>query len=875
MTIQRSLLAGVVLFTLARPVAAQAPSPPPPKQYDVQLRYRIRAGRNERLAQYFSFLRFLEKVGFQKDPGPDNEPEDATLDRMTGRIASNRVRELLQDPHVKSLLLVPADYKFPEDPEQPVKVQMELASLRSRQEQRLLSEQARERLQQLGFRDGFLYDHRGYTRLLGYLPSAEARSLFGDLRMAPAGWFTPETPVKMLPLPLRSISPIVLAEIVAEPADLPPPKELPPPPALPEARKKIAPEVRALLAAEEEAGKPRRLEIVLVNAPDRDARRWQRDLRAAVPEIVIEGHFGPYVTAILPPAKTQALAVDPFVSLIRLPPSAAPLPLPAEDLKNANREALRASGLEQLHRQGRRGQKIRVAVIADDFRGYEAAIQTKRLPQSTRLFDLTAANNPDLRPDAYPKDGIEQGHGTQCAQALAQAAPDADLLLLRVNPAAMYQLGTIARFINEDAFVLESLEYRRDELEKENHRLHDKWQKAISERNILFQQFGDDEETKQKREAHFAKVKALKEEEAAHDRRMARYLRYGRDLRELRDVRVVACTLDWRDGYPVDGSGPLARYLDDHPFRSTLWFQPAGETRGQVWTGLFRDADDNGAMEFAEPAASLPRGRWSREINFLAWQPFQGQRETLLPEKTVLRVSFQWTEPHDAAALQDGVDLYREPLAQVRLMLLRPRDPSGKKVGADEMEFVAVSAGPALRIHNRADAATYEVSLEYTAEAAAPYALYIEGRPPVAIGQIKGKERRGEFRPRILLDAVNPESRAAGRPIFLDYSSHQGTIGTPGDAQSAFTVGAADAANQPRPTTAPGPALGLELLAKPNFLSYDNLPIAGAAAPGSRLAASFAAGLTASVLSNGTTVDALRRYLADRPEGVLVVPPSR
>ena len=347
----------------------------------------------------------------------------------------------------------------------------------------------------------------------------------------------------------------------------------------------------------------------------------------------------------------------------------------------------------------------------------------------------------------------------------------------------------------------------------------------ISERNIILQQFGDDEESKQKREAHFKKVKELKEEEKAYDQRMARYLQYLRDLRELRRLDVVVSTIDWHAGYPADGSSPLARYLDDHPFRSTLWFQPAGESRGQVWSGLFRDVDNNGVMEFVgNPRAAsrgLPPQRWTKEVNFLGWQPFQGQRQLELPEKAVLRVSFQWNEAHEAGALLAGSDLYREPLAQVRLLLLRQRDPTGKKVGADEMEFIAQSSGPALRIYNRPDAATYEVILEYTVESAGCYALYIEGRPVAGTrppGPAAGKERIGEFRPRIRLDVVNAETRAAGRPIFLDFPVDEGTIGTPGDGQSVYTVGAANADNQPQPTASPGPAMGSGVARQTEFL---------------------------------------------------------
>lgn len=882
----RSLLAGAVLWSLAAvPVLAQPPSPLPPKEYDVQLRYRIRAGRNERLAQYFALIKHLEKVGFHKNEGPGDEAENPTHDRMTGRIASNRVRDLFQDRHVKSLLLFPADYKLPDDPDQPVKVQIELAPVHSMQQQRLLYEQARERLQLLGFRDGFLYDHRHFSRLVGYIPSSEVMTLFRDLRIQPEGWLTPVTPLQALPLPLRNISPIVIAEVLVEPEGVAPIKEFVAAPPVPKPLEKVAPEVRALLAVEDEAAKPRRLEIVLVNTPEPGSGRWLSGIKYAAPEITIEGRMGPYVTVLVAPAKAPAIAADPFVSLVRVPPSGSPVPLPAGDIKDANRTALRASGLEELHKQGRRGKNVRVAVISGDFRGYQEAVKAKRLPKNTRLLDMTAERNPDIQPEPYPEDGIKEGYGTQCAQTVALAAPECDLLLIRVDPAALYQMGTIGRSINQEQFGIEALEVRRNELEKENQRLTDIWQEVISERNILLQQFGDDDESKKKRQEHELTVKKLKAEETAYDQRLARYLQYLRDLRELRRLQVVVSTINWHDGYVTDGSNPLTRYLDDQPFRSTLWFQAAGETRGQVWTGLFRDEDGNGVMEFAEAprvatrglaaARGLPPQRWSREFNFIGWQPFQGARQVDLPEKATVRIAFQWTEAHDPAGHRQGIDLYREPLAQLRLMLLRQRDPTGQKVGADEMELVALSPGPALRVFNRAESATYELVLEYTVEGPGPYALYVEGRPLTssrAPSRPTSKERIGEMWPRIFLNVTTPEARLIGRPVFADFASDEGTIGIPGDGQSMFTVGAADAANQPRPTTALGPALGLELLAKPNFFSYDGLPIGGAAARGSGIAASFAGGLAASVLSGGATPDGLRLFMSDRPEGILRVP---
>src|SRR4051794_15240435 len=61
---------GFLIFAVAVTAVAAGPvAPPPPSEYKVHLRYRIRAGRNERLRQYFALTKFLESNGFQKEPG--------------------------------------------------------------------------------------------------------------------------------------------------------------------------------------------------------------------------------------------------------------------------------------------------------------------------------------------------------------------------------------------------------------------------------------------------------------------------------------------------------------------------------------------------------------------------------------------------------------------------------------------------------------------------------------------------------------------------------------------------------------------------------------------------------------------------------------
>src|SRR5207244_1551966 len=102
------------------------------------------------------------------------------------------------------------------------------------------------------------------------------------------------------------------------------------------------------------------------------------------------------------------------------------------------------------------------------------------------------------------------------------------------------------------------------------------------------------------------------------------------------------------------------------------------------------------------------------EINFLGWQTYPGEAKADIPEKTRVRVTMQWREPHDPDYyLQTGdEDVYRKPLAAMRLQLLRQRDPEAKELPADAFEIVARTTGWAERIEHLPGGSVYELVLE-------------------------------------------------------------------------------------------------------------------------------------------------------------------
>jgi hypothetical protein len=851
------LLLFVVWNTGSRGEAAPK-EPPAPPEYQVKLRYAIDAARGQHVYQYDAMIKYLKSIGFK------------------------------QTANVMSVLLLPPKYVLPARGTEMVKIRLGLAGGLGRQRQRVLADQVVTLLEDMGFQEAIAYDHRNFTRLVGTIPARHVETLLKDLRNLPEGWLSPEAKPRelvdengdLLP-PLKNVSPLLTIEVIPEPAGVPPIKLLPEAQPAERDLEKVTPDLRALIGKENK--KRLRLQLILATTPRSTDRAWREDLDDAAPSIIIEGRLGPLVTALVYVGEIPELARLPLVSAIRVPVAARPQVVPVKGSKADNAGVLRSLGLHKL-KMPQRG--LRVALIDSDFRGYEEFLRKRQLPPSTKYVDLTAERNRDILPDPFPGDPREIGHGTRCALALATAMAGAgvDLVLVRIDPGAPYQLQEVARYINGETYRSENLPRRLDDVERAQYELRKRRDELKIERKRVLDNFDDDEENRKARKDYFEKERAYERDERLVAERERRYLTLLRNLRGLRGVEIVSCSLVWPTGYPVDGSSTLSRYFDDRPFKATLWFQSPGNTRGQVWTGLFRDEDQNGVMEFAEPKTRLPRDRWTRELNFLAWQPFGKPQELNLPAGARLKISIQWKEPHDPALKRNGEDIYRTPLARLRLVLLRQRDPAGKSLPADDMEEVAHTMGYynryglPQRLANSPTSATYEQTLEFTVPQAGRYALRVEGRVPKGIRpegvpRLPALEKTWELRPRILVEVDDDVSRGAGRPVFLDYATDQGTIGMPSDARRVITVGAADQSKKTQPYSATGPVMNLELLVKPNVLVYEEgrLGPEGATAYGTSLAAPYAAGLAARALYLGKPRVPFLKALRSQPAKVLQV----
>ena len=107
------------------------------------------------------------------------------------------------------------------------------------------------------------------------------------------------------------------------------------------------------------------------------------------------------------------------------------------------------------------------------------------------------------------------------------------------------------------------------------------------------------------------------------------------------------------------------------------------------------------------------------------------------------------------------------------------------KLRADDLELAARSEGLPQRLDNQASHATYEQTVEFTVDSPGRYRPGVEGRQPrgirpAAAPSLPGLQKSWELRPRVFVDVLESSLRQAGRPVFLDYATEEGSLGMPG-----------------------------------------------------------------------------------------------
>ena len=917
----RILWVGFAAILLAGSLHAQVVYPKPPGSYTAEIAYRIDGGREVRSSKFREMLRNFQALKFDRVVTEDNEDDDIdpSAQSMAGTIPSANGRALLSDPRVQSVLLYPADWKFPADPKSRVRVLFDLSTGRTGGQQKAFRDQVLVRLAQLGFADNVAYDSRNYSIVRGTLPSGLVRTMLRDLRTLPDGWFLSETPLEFNPQPFSTARAIRVVEVLgpvsverngrlttvpiaAAPKDFP-------------SAEKLTGEVLDALAAAPE--KPLRVEVQF------DRAVLSSDLRTLTSfldlETRLDGTYGDIGAFSLSRASLLAkIAARPDVVTIRLPTAATPSRLPATErppapkevpkkepeepkkdasiptpsillasMQVAPKDILDVTGLRPLHERGFIGTGVRAIVIDTDFGGAEKEVG-KGLGAKTRILDLTSLRNAGLDPE--PSAG-GTGHGTLVALAMQKTAPGAELLLVRIEATTPFRLTEILRAVRGDKMPIAGILNRREDVTGEATLLASERAVVAKAYRNAFDNIGDEEESRPARTKATEDFKGLQAKEVALTRKFDRLDRISGMMLGIKGTDIVVCPLTWNFRFAADSSSGLTQEIDELLARPRspvvrngskivpppLWIQAAGDTRGQAWSGRFSDPDRSGNMQFLPSELPLPAGRWGRDLMFLGFSPFGSASVADLPAAGKVRVSMQWREPTEPGLPETD---YREPISSLELQILRQLDPSGETLPSDEMEPAARSVARPVRLAKEANYAVWEQSFEVTIAAAGRYALRLEGKKPGNIrpygsASVPQQDTEWDLRPRILLEVLDESTAAKGRAVFLDAPQGIGFVSVPADARNALAVGSLDASNRPMADSAVGAGSVTELRLKPDILApYDaSLPVGTVHRP-TAVSTGVAAGIAASMVSAGASKTQFLGSVGVRPGTVLQVSPE-
>lgn len=879
----RGALVALGLLLAAASAPAQVKYPPRPEKLDLQIRYRIRADRDQRVIQFRALNAYLDKLGFVHAPREDADLDiqDPTAEYFHGTIPAANVFRVLEDNRVRTILFAPAGYATPDALDKPVPIRVGIPTGFLARDQQLLHNQIVAQLRRLGFREAVGYDRRGYRIVRGDVPSGNLFRLLKDLRREPAGWFLADTPPDQLRAPIRDLLPVRWVEVIPD-ADLAPAE----PPALPSNRLRMTPDLRAVMDDAANANRPLRVEVLMDNPVDEIAAevlrsRLRTNFLAVVEDpatklrvtehATLEGVVGNILTVRFPKlADLDRFMFEPGVVGARLPREAVETqaPTPADAQRTTLQAALTATRVEELHKRGFRGRGVRVVVLGSDFAGAQELIG-KGLPATTRILDLTTELSPAILPS--PPFANRTGTGTVTAQAVHAAAPDAALTLVRVDPAAFFQMLTVARLVRGDPGFSAAMQARISELSfaADDHRT--RYQDAVEEYRQAFANLSDEDRPRARRENARKALEALQAEEKELIARINRSTAFQRDLRALTGSNVVVNTLVWESGYPLDGLSELSAAIDEGfageavvpagvPRSATrktvrtpaLWVQAASGSGGSVWGGMFRDADGNGVMEFAPPGANLPPGSWTPELNFLGSRAVDGTLDPNLPAGARVRLVAQWREPRDP-----NVPEQIQPMFGLRLGVFQQLDPSGQARASDELAEVARTGQEPYLVRRAPTYLVFEQVVEWTVGAQpGRYAVRVESAPAVA-PLLPALAGAAELYPRLHVERVGAKADDP-RAVFTSFLDPAVGVGIPGDAASAITIGGTA---EPQGRTGRGlvggglvtGGTGLQLRNKPDFLAADDITVGPAPVRGPAVAAGFAGGVAACLLETGAS----------------------
>jgi hypothetical protein len=212
-----------------------------------------------------------------------------------------------------------------------------------------------------------------------------------------------------------------------------------------------------------------------------------------------------------------------------------------------------------------------------------------------------------------------------------------------------------------------------------------------------------------------------------------------------------------------------------------------------------------------------------------------------------VRAVLQWNEIRDPST---SLELTSQ--ADLRILALRQRDPTGRRLGTDDLNIIARSPGRPIVVSRGNRTVTFEQSVEFPVATPGRIALQVQGaatstmRVPL-VATVPAIQQFWELRTRLFVSVLG---RTDGRVVLSDFPSPEGGPGMPASALNVVTIGVAAAPGNVQSQSLRGTYPGQALKVLPDYVSFDGATERTAEAfGGSGPAAAFAAGTAAAMLS--------------------------
>ena len=723
----RKILTLVAIFFLVKAFAFAQENSKKQEKVQVRIHFQMNVFGVERLKQSSDLAKHLVKNGF--DDSFDSlfeKIQNKNGNYIDGKASQGKERSLLHPQWVYSVISWPENLEKGLQNDQPARIEISFPKFMQGKNQKDFWGNLKKIASNNGFVDGTGYDHEDYTRLTGNALPSKLIDL--DQKAIPEALIASgaQFPQNSYPriLKIRSDWPLVQLPESFRPKD--------------QIQAKLSTFGRFFLESESK-GLNRWVVVFAQNPPT----PWMmQDFNSHLNEAEIEGAMGAAIQI--------KSSHDTLKKFLNLPYVMCAFPV-SDAWKNISTKRSSEKLIpfyfhegivhKELDYKGKSSPPA-IGVIGNNFSGWEKVFVEES--SRVRYLDLTMARNPELVPDAL----VEKLFPNVSKQAfkVSRDYPGSEVYLIRVDLNSPLMMEEIAGFSVGNLRASASLLARYDEIEASRRNLDSENAVLQQERSFLIDQFGETDELVKRRKEFQERKEGWNLANRQLHQKTVSLLAIADLVKKLSSVRLFLLLDEPGTLLPMAFNSTVSLYSNDMLFRKNPWLISEGKVPEKYWFGPFKDANENGWMEFNSQSSQL----WENEILPLRMDP----KSNPLSQGQVFNIRIRWSEVADMLTRSDENGSWISK-TNLNLFLLKKVMPLNGRSKQDEfLPLIETGEKPycLLRDGNRI---IFEQQIVFNVKEAGEFYLAIKGK----VEQRKNlspldAHRVGEIRPEIFVEKL-------------------------------------------------------------------------------------------------------------------------